>query len=120
MVKAGIAEFQAEGVFPSQSITHGISGLAIRQAFHKLGQRDQCQAPRGLGGLTMGGKEISKGLIGVESAKRITNCIRTFPRGNAARATRAVSSGTGGIGRDLSDMDTLLEEQATNRSLPLC
>ena len=46
MVKAGIAEVQTEGVFPGQPITHGISRLTIRQAFHKLEQRDQRQAPR--------------------------------------------------------------------------
>jgi len=47
MVKPRIAEFQAEGVFPSQPIAHGIGGLAIRQAFHTLKHRHQCQAPRG-------------------------------------------------------------------------
>jgi hypothetical protein len=40
MVKARIGQFQAEGVFPSQPITHGISRLPIGQPFHKLEQRN--------------------------------------------------------------------------------
>src|SRR5690242_20685694 len=35
-------------------------------------------------------------------------CIRTFPRGNTARAMRAVSSGTGGIGVGFRDIGCLL------------
>jgi hypothetical protein len=46
MIKARIAKVQTQGVFPGQPITHGISSLAIGQAFHKLEQRDQHQAPR--------------------------------------------------------------------------
>jgi len=46
MIKARIAKVQTEGVFPGQPITHGESLLAIGQAFHKLEQRDQRQAPR--------------------------------------------------------------------------
>jgi hypothetical protein len=69
MVKAGIAKVQAEGVFPSQSITHGGSLLAIRQAFHKLEQRHQRQAPRSESGLTMGRKQVSKRLITVDGSK---------------------------------------------------
>src|SRR5437764_7691225 len=71
MVKAGIAKVQAEGIFPSQSITHGGSLLAIRQAFHKLEQRHQRQAPRSESGLTMGRKQVSKGLISVDRSQRV-------------------------------------------------
>src|SRR6266487_3241584 len=48
MVKSGIAEVQAEGVFPCEPITHRISGLA------------------------MGRKQVSKGLIGVDRSQCIT------------------------------------------------
>src|SRR5689334_6768469 len=45
------------------------------------------------------------------------NCMSTLPRGNTARTTRAVSSGTGGMGVGLSDMDDLLSsKQRTVRS----
>jgi hypothetical protein len=36
MIKANVAEFQAEGILPRQSISYSISGLAVCQAFHKL------------------------------------------------------------------------------------
>jgi hypothetical protein len=36
MVKAGIGQFQAEGVLPSEPITHRLSRLPISQPFHKL------------------------------------------------------------------------------------
>jgi hypothetical protein len=55
MIKASIAEFQAEGILPRQSISYSVSGLAIGQAFHKLKDGHQRQAPRGESGLTMGG-----------------------------------------------------------------
>jgi hypothetical protein len=47
MIKSGIAQFQAEGVFPSQPVTHRLSRLPIGQAFHKLKHRHQCEAPWG-------------------------------------------------------------------------
>ncbi len=47
MVKPRIGQLQAEGVFPSQSIAHGLGSLAIRQVFHTLEHRHQRQAPRG-------------------------------------------------------------------------
>jgi hypothetical protein len=72
MVKPWVSQFQAEGVFPSQPIANGVSGLAIRQAFHKLQHRDQCQAPRSFGGLTMRRKQIGKDFIGVDGTKRVT------------------------------------------------
>jgi hypothetical protein len=72
MVKPWVSQFQAEGVFPSQPIANGESLLAIRQAFHKLKYRDQCQAPRSFGGLTMRRKQIGKDFIGVDGTKRVT------------------------------------------------
>jgi len=47
MVKAKIGQFQAERVLPSQPITHGQSLLPIRQPFHELKHRHQCQTPWG-------------------------------------------------------------------------
>ena len=46
------------------------------------------------------------------------NCIKTFPRGKTARATRAISSGTDGIGRDLRDMGDLLFGELQIISVP--
>jgi len=73
MIKARIAEVQAEGVFPSQTITHRVSSLAIRQPFHKLEHRHQRQAPRGQSRLTMSRKQVSEGFIGVDSSQRVTH-----------------------------------------------
>jgi hypothetical protein len=65
VVKSGIGDFQAEGVFPRQSITHSIGGLTIGQAFQKLEDRHQRQPPRGKSGLTMGRKQVGKSFVGV-------------------------------------------------------
>jgi len=72
MVKARIGQLQAERIFPSQSITYCVSSLAVCQAFHKLEHRNQRQAPWGESWLTMGRKQVSKRLIGVDSSQRIT------------------------------------------------
>jgi hypothetical protein len=73
MIKARSGQFQAEGVFPGQPITHNVGGLTIRQAFHKLEHGYQRQAPRGEGRLTMGRKEISERFIGVDCSQRVTH-----------------------------------------------
>jgi hypothetical protein len=68
MIKASVTEFQAEGVLPRQSISYSISGLTIGQAFHKLKDGHERQAPRGESGLTMRGKQVGKCLIRVNSS----------------------------------------------------
>src|SRR5260370_27396655 len=73
MVEARSAEFKAERIFPGQPITHRISSLAIRQPFHKLKHGHQCQPPRGQSGLTMGRKEVSKCLVGVDGSQCVTH-----------------------------------------------
>jgi hypothetical protein len=72
VIKPGIGYFQAEGIFPGQTITHGISGLAIGQTFQKLKDGHQCQPPRGESGLAVSGKEIGKCLISVDGSQRVT------------------------------------------------
>src|SRR5713226_10719893 len=72
MVKPRVSQFQAEGVFPSQPIANSVSGLPIRQAFHKLKHCHQCQAPGSFGGLTMCRKQIGKAFISVDGTKRVT------------------------------------------------
>jgi len=61
-----------EGILPIQSTSDSIRGLAIRQVLHELEHRDQCQAPRRLSGLAVGGKQISKRFIGLDRTKRVT------------------------------------------------
>src|SRR5260370_30278365 len=46
VIKPRVCQLQAECVFPSQSITHGVSGLAIGQAFQKLEEHHQRHPPR--------------------------------------------------------------------------
>jgi hypothetical protein len=85
MVKAGIAKVQAEGVFPSQSITHGGSLLAIRQAFHKLEHRHQRQAPRSESGLTMGRKQVEPSPHHCRWLEAVSRtCMNTLPRAKTA------------------------------------
>ena len=72
MVKPGVGQIQTEGVFPIESASNGIGCLPIRQVLHELEDCDQCQAPRGLGGLAVSRKQISKLLIGINTAKCIT------------------------------------------------
>ena len=43
-MEARISEGQSEDIFPINAAADGIGGLAIREAFSKLEDRDQCQA----------------------------------------------------------------------------
>src|SRR5260370_5728323 len=72
MIKPWIAQFQTEGVFPSQSITHSIGCLTICQVLHELQYSDQRQAPGCFSRLSSRRKEISEQIIRVNSAQRIT------------------------------------------------
>ena len=73
MIKTRVRQFQAERIFPGQPIAHSIGSLPIRQVFHKLEHRHQCQAPWGESGLAMRGEQISKCLIGVDRSQRVTH-----------------------------------------------
>jgi hypothetical protein len=73
VIKARVRQFQAERIFPSQPIAHGVSSLPIRQVFHELEHRHQRQAPGGKSGLAMRRKQISKRLIGVNRSQCVTH-----------------------------------------------
>lgn len=45
-VEAGVSQFQAEGVFPSDPLPNGGRGLAVGQSLNKLQHAHQCQLPR--------------------------------------------------------------------------
>jgi len=81
MVKPGISYFQAECIFPRESITHSIGSLTIRQAFQKLEDCHQCEPPWGESGLTMGRKQVRKSLIGVDRPQHITHLHEHIPVG---------------------------------------
>lgn len=69
MVKAGIGQLQAARVFPSESITYRLSGLAIGQAFEKLEDGDQGESPWRESRLTMRRKQVGKRLVSVDTSK---------------------------------------------------
>lgn len=85
MVEARIGQLQAERVFPSESITHRRSLLAIGQTFQELEDGDQCQPPRGESWLPVRRKQVepsSHPYRCFEAASR--TCMTTLPRGKIA------------------------------------
>jgi hypothetical protein len=107
VVKAGVAQLQAAGLLPIQPTAHGICRLPVRQPVRKLQHRDHGQAPGGLSRLPTG-REESGEVVVTSSLSRVPSASRhwttSVPRGKQAHTTRAVSSGTAGMGRTLSDM----------------
>jgi hypothetical protein len=73
VIETNVRQLQAERIFPRQPITHGVGRLPIRQVFHELERRHQCQTPWGRSGLAMGWKQISKHLIGVDRSQCVTH-----------------------------------------------
>ena len=93
-MEARISEGQSEDIFPINAAADGIGGLAIREAFSKLEDRDQCQARWRLCGLTARREERCKLRVVVDSAETVGHLHVDVPARNAARATRWVSSGS--------------------------
>ena len=60
VMNAEVGEFQAEQVLPVDARANRIGCLAVGQAFPKLEQGHQGEPYRGLGGLTLRGKDIGK------------------------------------------------------------
>jgi hypothetical protein len=81
VIKTDVSQLQAERIFPSQPIAHGVCRLPIGQVFHELEHRHQRQAPWGKCGLTMRGKQISKCLIGVDGSQHITHLHENIAMG---------------------------------------
>ena len=70
-MEARISEGQSEDIFPINAAADGIGGLAIREAFSKLEDRDQCQARWRLCGLTARREERCKLRVVVDSAETV-------------------------------------------------
>src|SRR5512143_4312132 len=69
VIKAGISQFQAQGVFPVDAATDGVGGLAIREAFDVLEHGDEGE-PCGRGGrLSAGGEELGELIVAVERSE---------------------------------------------------
>ena len=77
---------------------NGIRGLPVAQPFAELQERDQRKPPRRIGRLAAFGIKVGKVGIGEQGAEPVAQDQTGIARPNAARAIRAVSSGTGGIG----------------------
>src|SRR6266700_454325 len=73
MIKAGVNQFQAECIFPSEPIAYGVSSLAICQVLHKLKYCHKRQAPQGTSRLAILGKQIGKRFIGINRSQRVTH-----------------------------------------------
>jgi hypothetical protein len=73
MVEAGVGEVESQNIFPINAATDGIRGWAIREAFGKLEDGDQCQARRRFCGLAARRKEGGELRVMVDSAKAISH-----------------------------------------------
>ena len=71
MIEARISEFQPKHVLPVDATADSIRRLAIRQAFCKLEQGDECQAPRSFGRLPACGEQRRKCFVLVDAAEFI-------------------------------------------------
>jgi len=97
MVEASVRQLKAQCILPIDPAAHRVSCLSIGEARSKLeecDQRDQREAPRGLGVLTASGEQRSKHLVVVDGIKGL------------ADADRAVALRKGG----LSDASGLLRD----------
>jgi hypothetical protein len=70
-VEAGVGQFKPEQVFPVDAAANGIGGLSVGKSFGELEDQNQCESPGGLGGLTLGGEEVSEALIVVKGAELV-------------------------------------------------
>ena len=73
VVEARIGQLQAQGIFPVNAAAHGVSRLAVGQAFGKLQDCRQRQAPGRLSWLPTGRKEGDEELIVVNGAEFVTH-----------------------------------------------
>src|SRR5512143_1303976 len=66
VIKAGIGQFQAQGVFPVDAAPDGVGGLAIGEALDVLEHRGQGEPGGGGGRLSAGGEEGGELVVTVE------------------------------------------------------
>src|SRR5215207_6967358 len=72
-VKAGIVEFEREGIFPVDAGPDSVSGLPVGKTFCELHDGHQGQPPRCHCGLAAPGEQVSEVLVLDDSAKLIAH-----------------------------------------------
>src|SRR3954468_7159780 len=97
-VKARVGQLEAKKVLPIDPGPDRLSGLSIAQALAELHQRDQGQPPGWAGRLALLGIEVGEVAILEDRPERVAQGEIGAAFGKAARAMRAVCSGTGGRG----------------------
>jgi hypothetical protein len=60
VIKAGVGQFQAQGVFPVDAAADGVGGLAIGQALDVLKDRGQCEVSASWAGEAAGCPRVGK------------------------------------------------------------
>jgi hypothetical protein len=96
-IEARVVQRQTEGVLPVYPAARGVRGAAIGEPFCELEHRDQCEPPRRLGRAPPPRGECGEVVVVEGGAELVAEGEVRLPAGNAARATRDVSSGTGPI-----------------------
>jgi hypothetical protein len=103
-IEAGIGPLQPEDALPVDPGAHRPRAPPVGQVLAELQQGGQLQPPRREPGLAALGEEVAKSAsakMGPSSSRSLRSAL---PLRKAALAVRAVPSGTGSIGPDLSDM----------------
>lgn len=72
-IKAGVSQFEGQGILPVNARTHRVGGLAVGQVLGKLHYGDERELGRSLGGSAVFGEEVGKVRIGVDRAKGVTH-----------------------------------------------
>ena len=93
-VKPRVYEVSPQQILPVNPAPNGIRSLPIREVFSKLQDCDKREAPRRFGRLPAFWKQVLEETLGIHRFQLIAQGQIGLPFGKAARATRAVSSGT--------------------------
>src|SRR5215207_381949 len=72
-VKAGVVEFEREGIFPIDAGPDSVSGLPVGKTFGELHDGNESQPPRRHCGLAAPGEQVSEVLVLDHSAKLIAH-----------------------------------------------
>lgn len=97
-VETWIVQFETQRVLPVDPCAHLIGRLPVRQIFQKLENGDQGESPGCESVLAACGKELGKVVVGIGAPNSSRSRIMILLLRKAARAIRAVSSGTSPMG----------------------
>jgi hypothetical protein len=93
--ETGIVELEPEGLLPVDAAPDGVGGLTIGEVLGELIDGDQGELPGRQCGLSAPGESPAKSAARKTAPSSSRRRRQGFPLGKAARATRAVNSGTG-------------------------